>query len=133
MLDVDNLKDINDRFRHAAGDRLLKEVASAIRESIRAMDVAARFGGDEFAVLLPDMDEDEGQTVAKRILAAARRRAFVAHGEMVVPSVSIGVAACHHGRPEDPAELVSLADMALYRVKKSGHKGSVVTIGQDEH
>lgn len=128
MLDVDNLKEVNDEFGHAVGDTLLRQVAAALKESVRGMDVAARWGGDEFAALLPDMDLDSGITVARRVAQATRRRAFTVGIERVTPSASIGVAMCDGRSPENPEELMAMADRALYRAKKSETRGEVVAI-----
>jgi diguanylate cyclase (GGDEF)-like protein len=131
MIDFDNFKTYNDRHGHAAGDDLLKAVAQAIRESIRTMDVPARFGGDEFATLLPDMTLDEGIVVARRLTEAARRGAFAVPGGTIEPSVSVGVAAYPESDPADAKDLLERADAALYVVKKSGSKGTVVASRPD--
>lgn len=128
MVDVDNLKEVNDEFGHAAGDTLLRKVAQAMKESVRGMDVAARWGGDEFAALLVDMDLDSGLAVAQRIAQAIRRGVFTVGLERVTPSASIGVAVFDGGFPDSPAELMAMADRALYRAKKSGERGSVVAV-----
>lgn len=126
MIDVDNLKVVNDRHGHAAGDELLRTVAAAIRESVRGMDVPARLGGDEFAALLPDMTLDEGLVVAERLAGSVRARTFAASQGTVEPSVSVGVAAFPESAPRDAEDLIGKADAALYVVKKSGSKGTVV-------
>lgn len=128
MMDVDNLKEVNDQFGHAVGDRLLRNVAAALKESVRGMDVAARWGGDEFAALLPDMDLESGLVVARRIAQATRRRAFTVGVDRITPSASIGVAMCDGRSPDSPEELMAVADRALYQAKKSGSRGEVVAI-----
>jgi diguanylate cyclase (GGDEF)-like protein len=132
MIDVDDLKRVNDRFGHAAGDRLLRTVGDALRATVRGMDVAGRWGGDEFAVLLPDLDPAQGLEVAHRLLDEIRRRAFPVGDRVVTPSVSIGIAAYPDCRPADAARMVELADAALYAVKNSGSKGFVVTASPAE-
>jgi diguanylate cyclase (GGDEF)-like protein len=126
MIDVDELKQVNDRHGHAAGDRLLRAVSKAIRGAVRGMDVPGRWGGDEFAVLLPDMSLQEGADVARRLTDLLADGAFQIGSDSVRPSVSIGVAACPESEPLDASRLVELADAALYRVKRSGKKGTVV-------
>ncbi len=126
MIDVDNLKTINDRYGHAAGDRLLGSVAAGIRASVRGMDVPGRWGGDEFAVLLPDMALDEGIAVARRLSNEVGLRSFQVGTAMVIPSVCVGVAAFPECAPPELEPLVVLADEALYVAKKSGIKGRVV-------
>jgi diguanylate cyclase (GGDEF)-like protein len=126
MLDVDNLKEVNDRHGHAAGDMLLKRTATAIRQSIRAMDVAARWGGDEFAVLLPDMDLEGGLLVGRRVLDNLKSLSFVVAGATIVPSSSIGIGFCEAGNAIGASEIVGLADKALYLAKESPQKGGIV-------
>jgi len=128
MLDVDNLKDVNDDFGHGAGDSLLRAVAAALRESVRGMDVACRWGGDEFAALLPEMDEKTGMEVATRLSRAVKRRTFLVGESVIHPSASVGLAACPGNCPREPWELLDAADRALYGVKKSGKKGSVLSV-----
>jgi diguanylate cyclase (GGDEF)-like protein len=126
MLDVDNLKEVNDKYGHSAGDMLLKRAATAIKQSIRAMDVAARWGGDEFAVLLPDMDLEGGMVVGQRILANLKALSFVVGGATIVPSASIGIGSFDGTTATTPAEIVGLADKALYLAKESPQKGGIV-------
>src|SRR5256885_10281626 len=68
MIDVDRFKSINDRFGHRTGDQVLRAVATAIKQAVRLYDVATRYGGDEFAVILPEADSDVASRVARRIL-----------------------------------------------------------------
>lgn len=104
MIDVDRLKQLNDGEGHAAGDRALCEVARAIRTGVRAVDLAARVGGDEFAVILPETSVADGAVVAERIRGATPSRV----------TVSIGVAG---GARES---LRARADRALYEAKHAG-------------
>jgi len=127
LIDVDNLKIVNDLHGHGAGDQLLCAVAAAMRDSIRGMDVAARWGGDEFAVMLPDMGIEAGLVVGRRLAESVRARSFVVGSTLIIPSVSIGVA--WSGQASDPSSLFVLADQALYAVKKSGSKGTVIAAG----
>jgi diguanylate cyclase (GGDEF)-like protein len=113
-LDVDRLKATNDTFGHGAGDDLLKAVSTALKSSVRRGDVAARIGGDEFAVLLPDADAEQSQLVAQRILdELAIVEVCGSH-----PSVSIGVAGYADGQTAGARSLA--ADKALYSAKKAG-------------
>ncbi|MBL6976051.1 MAG: GGDEF domain-containing protein [Deltaproteobacteria bacterium] len=128
MLDVDNLKDVNDEHGHGAGDSLLRAVADALRESVRGMDVACRWGGDEFAALLPDMDEEAAMEVANRLVQAVKRRTFLVGESVIRPSASVGLAACPEGSPRESKVLLAAADRALYRVKRSGSKGTVARV-----
>jgi diguanylate cyclase (GGDEF)-like protein len=122
MVDVDHLRRINNTRGHLAGDRALRLVADALREATRAYDVAARFGGDEFCVLLPETDLSGALGVAERVRAAAER--FGGEGELAF-TVSVGAAA-HTGAGTSAEELVALADRAVYRAKFSGRNSVAV-------
>ncbi len=123
MLDLDDFKLVNDTFGHLFGDRVLTWAAEVIRATLRASDVPARYGGDEFAVILPDTDADEAQRAAERILEAFRERPFIGEQRGPVPiAASIGVATF----PADgrtATELIASADRALYQVKREGGHG----------
>lgn len=121
IVDVDRFKSINDRFGHRVGDQVLKGVASAITQAVRVYDVPTRYGGDEFAVLLPEADTEAASRVARRILektaALPLPPALADAGESI--SLSIGVAT--FPRPSaDAAALVEAADTAMYRAKQAG-------------
>jgi diguanylate cyclase (GGDEF)-like protein len=120
MLDMDDFKLVNDTFGHLFGDRVLTWTAEMIKGSLRASDVPARYGGDEFAVILPDTGADDARAVAQRILEAFRDTPFIGEQRGPVPvTLSIGVATF----PADgrtPTELIAAADQALYVVKRGG-------------
>jgi diguanylate cyclase (GGDEF)-like protein len=120
MLDLDRFKRVNDSLGHQRGDELLKEIAEAVRRTIRQVDVAGRYGGDEFLVILPDTEFEQARVVAERVAASIReagRRFDPAHP--VTASVGIAVAAPPRP-PESAAALVRLADERAYRAKESG-------------
>jgi diguanylate cyclase (GGDEF)-like protein len=127
MLDLDDFKMVNDTLGHLFGDEVLRWAAEQIRAAMRASDVPTRYGGDEFAVILPATTADEARTVAERIIGALAANAFRAPGRGPVPvTASIGTAAFpEQGRT--PRELIAAADRALYRVKNSG--GAAVDAG----
>jgi diguanylate cyclase (GGDEF)-like protein len=117
LLDVDGLKRINDAHGHAAGDRVLVQVASAVRRSVRAVDTPARLGGDEFIVLAPHQEVEGAAALAERLAGAIEREAAAPDGPTV--GVSIGVVVCpEHG--SEAEGLIELADRAMYRAKASG-------------
>lgn len=116
MADVDDFKTINDTRGHQVGDAVLKHVGSVIRSSVRVFDVCARFGGDEFAVVMPNSDRDSAILCAERIRRRLAER--IGDGDIPALSISIGVAVVAPG--DSPADLVSRADQCLYRAKADG-------------
>ncbi|MGD8621156.1 MAG: diguanylate cyclase [Anaerolineales bacterium] len=115
MIDMDDLKSINDTHGHAVGDEALRVVGQAIMRCIRKVDMGTRFGGDEFLVLLPEADEQEAATVAERVDTEIRSIDFHA-GPL---SASIGVAQWKESYAE-PEDFIHAADEAMYSVKHSG-------------
>jgi len=121
-LDLDNFKQVNDRYGHAAGDRLLARFAEALRTAMRATDVAARLGGDEFAVLLWDVPVDEVERVVER----ARRPLADLAAAYPLAAVGVSVGVAHFATPPaDGEEALRRADAAMYDGKATG-KGHVV-------
>jgi diguanylate cyclase (GGDEF)-like protein len=120
MLDLDDFKLVNDTFGHLFGDRVLTWAAEVIRSTLRQSDIAARYGGDEFALILPETDAEEARRAAERILEAFREQPFVGEQRGPVPiAASIGVATF----PTDGrtgTELIASADAALSQVKRGG-------------
>jgi diguanylate cyclase (GGDEF)-like protein len=115
MLDVDNFKSYNDEFGHPAGDDALKLVGHVIRQTLRGADVAARFGGEEFSILLPETTADESSAIAERIRANIQNTQFP-HRRV---TASIGIASCSAELCVS-ADLISAADKALYQAKRNG-------------
>lgn len=127
MLDLDDFKLVNDTFGHVYGDGVLVHVAERIRATLRASDIAARYGGDEFAVVLPETGLEEARGVAERILAALAAVPFRADGRAPLPiGISVGVAA-HPAHGRSATALISAADVGLYASKGAG--GSRVSTG----
>jgi len=122
MLDLDDFKLVNDSFGHLLGDEVLRWTAELIRKTIRASDVPARYGGDEFAILLPDADQDEAAATATRLREAFASSAFSREGRLTVPvGVSIG-SATFPADGRTAAELIAVADAGLYRMKRSARR-----------
>jgi len=114
--DLDRFKAVNDRFGHANGDRLLIEVGRRLRDSVRAQDLASRFGGDEFVILLQDATLDEVHAINERIIDAISRPVFMPGGFATV-GASTGIALATGEL--DPEELIARADHAMYAAKTS--------------
>ncbi len=120
MLDLDDFKLVNDTFGHLFGDRVLTWTAELIRSTLRASDIPARYGGDEFAIILPETNADEARVAAERILEAFREHAFVGEQRGPVPiGASIG-ASTFPADGRTATDLIAAADLALYRVKRDG-------------
>lgn len=115
-IDIDDFKNINDKFGHSSGDNVLKEVAATISNNLRRSDLVARLGGDEFAVLLPDTDATAGPTVMEKI----RKQLGLSMQQIDMPvTFSIGLLTCPE--PPDVADaVISFADNLMYEVKKNG-------------
>ena len=117
LLDIDHFKRVNDTYGHPAGDLVLQEFGRRLQGHLRAGDVAGRWGGEEFLVLLPGTDRAAALTVAERIRAATSEAPVVTDGMPILVTVSGG---CAVGWPDGPDELVSRADAALYAAKAAG-------------
>jgi len=124
LLDIDRFKVINDTYGHLTGDEVLKEIAHTLRTELREYDLAGRFGGEEFALLLPQTRAVDAFRAAERIRSAIAGLPIIAPGatggERVHVTVSIGVAALDAGTKREYAELMAAADAALYRAKGCG-------------
>jgi diguanylate cyclase (GGDEF)-like protein len=116
-VDIDNFKQLNDTYGHATGDEFLREVGRAIRASIRASDVAARVGGDEFAIVMGGTSPATAEVIARRLIEGVR--AVATRFPQAPVGLSIGVADCERP-PESVDDLLRQADDAMYRAKASG-------------
>jgi diguanylate cyclase (GGDEF)-like protein len=121
LIDVDNFKDVNDRFGHQAGDRILKGVAFNLRSALRESDFVARFGGDEFAVLLMRSSGKASVDVAHKLCKAQQGNRLLLDG--VDPGVTISVGVSEAVDDDTMESLLKRADQALYRVKSEGRNG----------
>ena len=121
MADVDHFKKVNDTHGHPAGDQVLKAVAQALLDCVRPMDTVARFGGEEFAIILPNCPAAFGQTVAERIRRKVELRPVtVAHGVDVSVTISLGGAFAPQWVRSSAALWVERADRQLYLAKSTG-------------
>src|SRR6201996_3929063 len=135
MIDIDKFKGINDGYGHLAGDNALKEIAQRIESKIRSMDTAARFGGDELAILLPEATQADAAKLAERIREVIAFQPFALNSQISRGlTVSVGVASISPGRDEADlkavaARLIAEADAALYRAKALGRNRVQVGAG----
>src|SRR2546422_429712 len=120
MLDVDNFKDVNDRYGHHAGDVALKEIAQRIRLSVRPSDVIVRYGGDEFLLFAADCPVEMSKILAQRILSRVRDEPIEADTTKFNVSMTIGVSSAVATKELDAERLTKLADKALYHAKAAG-------------
>jgi diguanylate cyclase (GGDEF)-like protein len=124
LLDIDKFKAINDTYGHLVGDEVLKEIAHTLNTMLRDYDLAGRFGGEEFSLLLPQTRAVDAFRIAERVRANIAALSFIAPGvsgvERVHVTVSIGVAALDSGSRRELTQLMAAADAALYRAKASG-------------
>jgi diguanylate cyclase (GGDEF)-like protein len=124
LIDIDRFKVVNDTYGHLTGDRVLKEIARTMTSLLRDYDLAGRFGGEEFSVLLPQTRAVDAVRIAERIRSNIAALSIIvpgaAGGERVQVTVSIGVSALDSGGRRELAELMAAADAALYRAKAGG-------------
>lgn len=122
ILDIDYFKMVNDNFGHNAGDELLREIQKRISENIRVTDLLARFGGEEFVVVMPDTSVLDGCTIAERICKIIAKEAFILSDENTTHNVtvSIGVTEMERSDLGNINGFIERADKYLYQAKNSG-------------
>jgi diguanylate cyclase (GGDEF)-like protein len=124
MVDIDKFKAINDTYGHLVGDQVLREIANTLNTLLRDYDLAGRFGGEEFSLLLPQTRAVDAFRIAERVRANIAGLSVIAPGtsggERVQVTVSVGVAALDSGSKRELSELLAAADAALYRAKAGG-------------
>ena len=120
LIDLDNFKNVNDTFGHQAGDHVLKTVARILKESCRGHDLVARFGGEEFAIILSQTQVDIAHAVAQRIKNRLAKNVFTFDDRKLHLTASIGMATCQEGSAIFTTNLVKRADHALYQAKRTG-------------
>ena len=118
MIDVDNFKSINDRYGHLAGDKILWEIGAVLAKMTREVDIAGRYGGDEFLVILPQSAYYEAQQLAWMLWAHVYRHPFKFKGESICVSISTGISSLRNlGIETDPYGLIHHADQAMFKSK----------------
>lgn len=120
MLDVDHFKQVNDDHGHIVGDQVLKRIAALVQASTRTEDVLARFGGEEFVLLLTDSAREPASLVAERIRSSIELCTFEHEGCQIHLTISIGISTYTGARLPTPESLIAEADAALYRAKRAG-------------
>ena len=131
MCDLDRFKSVNDTYGHQAGDAVLKQFAKILRNEVREIDRAGRFGGEEFMLLLPGTVLDAAVTFAERVRKQVEMHTFTFDGTAIQRTASMGVSAWPHPRIKDCDALVRAADDALYVAKETG-RNRVVRFDSDE-
>jgi len=129
MIDIDHFKQINDNYGHLAGDLVLSRVGEILRETIRNVDFAGRYGGEEFLIVLDDADQGSGLQSAERIRVRIEDEAFIYEGHSINVTVSIGMSSCMSQKTTGNT-LIAEADGALYRAKQQGRNRIVVASDQ---
>ena len=121
MIDVDQFKSINDRFGHRTGDAVLRSVATGIKQAVRLYDVPTRYGGDEFAVILPEADSEVASRVARRVLEKTAAQTLPAELAAAGRTIGLSIGVATFPRPSgDAPALIESADTAMYKAKESG-------------
>jgi len=126
MIDCDHFKIINDRYGHTFGDIVLSAVANAIAKSVKQRDIACRFGGEEFCVIVPNATPFQAYTVAERIRTNIRKISFEHGHEAVSITVSCGVSRAKSNDKKSGSQVVNEADLALYEAKQNGRNQTVL-------
>ncbi len=120
MIDLDRFKQVNDTLGHHAGDEVLTHIANRLRAAVRDIDYVARHGGDEFTILLNDMEPPQSTLIAARLIASLNQKIVLKDGNITSVGASIGIAYVPKGFKIDSREIVKKADEAMYYIKKSG-------------
>jgi len=115
MIDLDNFKNINDTYGHIAGDEILKQFSNILKDNIRDIDIATRWGGDEFIITLPGVNTSDAFSIADRIKRLTHNHDFFYNNTLFKVTASIGIASIRNEM--DISAFIDLADKALYKAK----------------
>ncbi len=126
MLDIDLFKRVNDTYGHLGGDEVLVHVSETIRNTLRQVDLAARYGGEEMVILLPETDLDSAHKTAERLCQAIHDLKVQFNGQEISVTVSVGVSSFENQNFIDVSKMLDQADQAMYHAKESG-RNRVVT------
>ena len=126
MMDLDHFKRINDTYGHPAGDMVLSEIGGMLKECVRQSDLVCRYGGEEFAVILPNTDAEKARAVSERFRRRVAKHDFKHKSSRFGITVSIGVALYNNEVDKSPMEFLEMADRALYQAKEAGRNRVVV-------
>lgn len=132
MIDVDHFKMVNDRHGHLVGDEVLQMVARTIQDACRKSDVAGRYGGEEFSLILPRTSTDQALVLGERIRSEVLHRSIMHAEELVKVTISVGVASMPQMPCQRPEDLIDHADRALYAAKHAGRNRTICASQLDE-
>ena len=124
ILDIDHFKSINDTYGHPAGDAALAEFSTLIQQACRETDIACRYGGEEFALIMPDTGPDAAHSVCERVRTALQAKVWPRHPERTV-TCSIGLAGCDGAAGVEAAPWIEAADKNLYAAKRDGRNRTI--------
>lgn len=120
MIDVDNFKTINDTYGHQVGDKILKHIADKLIQTTRSADIVCRYGGDEFAIICPNIDSLSGLQLAEQLRNKVEIMQFTIHGKKVNTTLSIGVSNFPDNDIQCVSQFIAYADKAMYKAKRKG-------------
>ncbi len=133
LLDVDNFKDVNDQQGHVCGDYVLRELSGILKSGIRQYDILGRYGGEEFAIVVPGAGISEALIIAERLRSGVEKFTFECDNNKFNISISLGLASTHGDLLRTPEELFKMADKCLYRAKAAGRNCVVAPDEKDDY
>lgn len=132
MIDIDDFKGYNDKYGHLAGDRVLEDTARTIRSAVRDIDFVSRYGGEEFALILPEVDAQSGLIVAEKIRRAVEAQRFISEDGEAIGAITVSCGVTDNTEAQTQDVLIERADRALYWVKRHG-RNMVRLASEHEH